>query len=170
MRESLRKLINRNVQTDRKNLKLWDPAKDRRVCSFYFVDGRPAAENPFPTEKLGYDATKRALLLYHLKRKENLNQLPKWRIILSQKWRKPKIGKDHEKETPKPPYSTIKSYSQSTTEEDTTVDDIDFTQLEESWEESNSALYNFNSSSPKFKSSEQHQIHQISPLYHFKNF
>ena len=72
-RESLRKLINRNVQTDRKNLKLWDPAKDRRVCSFYFVDGRPTAENPFPTEKLGYDATKRALLLYHLKRKENLN-------------------------------------------------------------------------------------------------
>ena len=43
------------------------------------------------------------------------------------------MGKDDEKETPNPPYSTIKSHSQSTTEVDTTVDDIDFTQLEESW-------------------------------------
>ena len=43
------------------------------------------------------------------------------------------MGKDNEKETPNRPYSTIKSHSQSTTEVDTTVDDIDFTQLEESW-------------------------------------
>ena len=43
------------------------------------------------------------------------------------------MGKDNEKETPNPPYSTIKSHSQSTTEVDTTVDDIDFTQLEENW-------------------------------------
>ena len=53
-------LINRNVETDRKNVKLWDPTKDSRVCSVHFVDGRPTAENPFPTKKLGYDATKRA--------------------------------------------------------------------------------------------------------------
>ena len=53
-------LINRNVETDRKNVKLWDPTKDSRICSVHFVDGRPTAENPFPTEKLGYDATKRA--------------------------------------------------------------------------------------------------------------
>ena len=63
VRESLRKLINRNVQTDRKNLKLWDPAKDRRVCSFYFVDGRPAAENPFPTEKLGLRCNKKSIIV-----------------------------------------------------------------------------------------------------------
>ena len=66
------------------------------------------------------------------------------------KVKKTKMGKDREKETSKPPYSTIKSYSQSNTEVDTTVDDIDFTQLEESWEESNSDVNNFNSSTPKF--------------------
>ena len=66
------------------------------------------------------------------------------------KVKKTKMGKDHEKETPKPPYSTIKSHPQSTTEVDTTVDDIDFTLLGESWEESNSDVYNFNSSSTKF--------------------
>ena len=66
------------------------------------------------------------------------------------KVKKTKMGKDHEKETPKPPYSTIKSHPQSTTEVDTTVDDIDFTLLGESWEESNSEVYNFNSSSTKF--------------------
>ena len=60
------------------------------------------------------------------------------------------MGKDQKKETPKPPYSTIKSHSQSTTEVDATVDDIDFTQLEESWEESSSDVYNFNFSSPTF--------------------
>ena len=60
------------------------------------------------------------------------------------------MGKDHKNETAKPPYSTIKLHSQSATEVDTTVDDIDFTQLEESWEESNSDVYNFNFSSPKF--------------------
>ena len=60
------------------------------------------------------------------------------------------MGKDQKKETPKPPYSTIKSHSQSTTEVDATVDDIDFTQLEESWEESSSDVYNFDFSSPTF--------------------
>ena len=64
--------------------------------------------------------------------------------------KKTKMGKDHKNETAKPPYSTIKLHSQSATEVDTTVDDIDFTQLEESWEESNSDVYNFNFSSPKF--------------------
>ena len=66
------------------------------------------------------------------------------------KVKKTKMGKDQKKETPKPPYSTIKSHSQSTTEVDATVDDIDFTQLEESWEESSSDVYNFNFSSPTF--------------------
>ena len=42
------------------------------------------------------------------------------------------------------------NHIQSTTEVDTTVDGIDFTLLEESWEESNSDVYNFNSSSQKF--------------------
>ena len=66
------------------------------------------------------------------------------------KVKKTKMGKDHEKETPKPPYSTIKSHLQSTTEVDTTVNDIDFALLVESWEESNSDVCNFNSSSTKF--------------------
>ena len=48
------------------------------------------------------------------------------------KKKKKKMGKDHENETLKPPYSTIKSHSQSTTEGDTIVDDIHFTKLEES--------------------------------------
>ena len=61
--ESWRKLINQNVETDSKNVNLWDPKKDSRVCSVHYVDGRPTAENPFPTKKLGYDATKRALFL-----------------------------------------------------------------------------------------------------------
>ena len=66
------------------------------------------------------------------------------------KVKKTKMGKDREKETSKLPYSTIKSYSQSNTKVDTIVDDIDFAQLEKSWEESNSDVNNFNSSTPKF--------------------
>ena len=61
------------------------------------------------------------------------------------------MGKDHKNDTAKPPYSTIKLHIQSATEIVTTVDDIDFTQLEESWEESNSDVYNFNFSSQNFK-------------------
>ena len=55
-----------------------------------------------------------------------------WELYCNKSEKKTKIGKDHENEAPKPPYSTIKSHSQSTTNVDTTVDDIDFTQLEES--------------------------------------
>ena len=48
------------------------------------------------------------------------------------KVKKTKMGKDCEKETSKLPYSTIKSYSQSNTEVDIIIDDIDFAQLEKS--------------------------------------
>ena len=34
--------------------KLLSPSKDERVCSRHFKDGRPTAENPYPTEHLGY--------------------------------------------------------------------------------------------------------------------
>ena len=37
--------------------------KNSKVCPAHFVDGRPTAGNPFPSEKLGYDTTKRALFL-----------------------------------------------------------------------------------------------------------
>ena len=54
------------------------------------------------------------------------------------KKKKTKSGKDHENETSKPPYTTIKSYFQSNTEVDSTVDYINFTLLHESWKEYNS--------------------------------
>ena len=149
-RGSWRKLINRNVETDSKNVKLWDPKKDSRVCSVHFVDGRPTAENPFPTEKLGYDATKRALFLSPPQKKRKSQPTFKMENYTITKVKKTKMGKDREKETSKLPYSTIKSYSQSNTKVDTIVDDIDFAQLEKSWEESNSDANNFNSSTPKF--------------------
>ena len=37
--------------------------KRQQGLSVHFFDGRPTTENPFLTEKLGYDSTKRALLL-----------------------------------------------------------------------------------------------------------
>lgn len=50
-------LINRSG----KNGKLWSPTKDSRVCSDHFIDGKPSAENPIPTLKLGYrDGPKKA--------------------------------------------------------------------------------------------------------------
>ena len=110
-RGSWRKLINRNVETDSKNVKLWDPKKDSRVCSVHFVDGRPTAENPFPTEKLGYDATKRALFLSPPQKKRKSQPTFKMENYTVTKVKKTKMGKDREKETSKPPYRTIKSYS-----------------------------------------------------------
>ena len=72
------------------------------------------------------------------------------------------MWKDHEKETSKLSYITIKSYFQSDTAVDNTVGDIDFTHLEESWEESNADVNNFYSSTLKLNiqnSSQQHQIY-----------
>ena len=124
------------------------------------VDGRSTAENPFPTEKVGYNATKRALFLSPLQKKRKAQPTSKTENYVVTKVRKTKMGKDHGKETLKPPYNTSKSHSQSTTEVDTTVDDIDFTQLEESLEESNSDVYNFNST----------KYNQISPCIISKTF
>ena len=48
------KLVNR-VPSDHNNSsqpKLWTPEPKSRICSFYFVDGEPTAENPYPN--LGY--------------------------------------------------------------------------------------------------------------------
>ena len=54
-----RKMINRKAVVGGKTTdKLWDPKEDDRVCSVHFVDGRPTAENPNPTLKLGYTLTK----------------------------------------------------------------------------------------------------------------
>ncbi|KAK7109892.1 uncharacterized protein [Littorina saxatilis] len=34
--------------------RLLSPSKDQRVCSIHFKDGRPTANNPYPTQHLGY--------------------------------------------------------------------------------------------------------------------
>ena len=105
---------------------------------------------------------------HHLKRKEKSTNFQNGESYCNKsekkKKKKKKIGKDHEKETLKPPYSTIKSHSQSTTEVDTIVDDIHFTQLEESWVESNSDVHNFNSFSPKFIKPTTPNLPNISPV------
>ncbi|XP_070182348.1 uncharacterized protein [Littorina saxatilis] len=48
------RLISREDTTADGRHKLFSPAKDARVCSRHFLDGNPTAENPFPTENLGY--------------------------------------------------------------------------------------------------------------------
>ena len=58
-RGNWKKLINR---ADNKN-HLWNPSKDNRVCSLYFVDGKPTPLNPNPTLALSYNADKRATML-----------------------------------------------------------------------------------------------------------
>ncbi|XP_052240242.1 uncharacterized protein LOC127850887 [Dreissena polymorpha] len=34
---------------------LWSPSKDSTVCFMHFVDGKPTADNPLPTVKMGYE-------------------------------------------------------------------------------------------------------------------
>ena len=102
---------------------------------------------------------------HHLKRKEKSTNFQNGESYCNKsEKKKKKMGKDHEKEILKPPYSTIKSHSQSTTEVNTIVDDIHFTQLEESWEESNSDVHNFNSFSPKFIKPTTPNLPNISPV------
>ena len=51
------------LNVDLKGCKLWEPWKDSRVCSKHFIDGEPSNKNPYPTRNLGYDASKRTLIL-----------------------------------------------------------------------------------------------------------
>ena len=68
------KLINRQKIGKRQ---YWEPSKDSRVCSDHFVDGLPSEDNPYPTQKMGYeDAEKRAIMFSPVtgKRKSRLPQ------------------------------------------------------------------------------------------------
>ncbi|XP_047144630.1 uncharacterized protein LOC124818142 [Hydra vulgaris] len=53
------KLINRKT----KERKYWEPSKDSRVCSNYFVDKEASIEFPNPTLNLGYNATEKSEML-----------------------------------------------------------------------------------------------------------
>lgn len=39
--------------------KLFEPGKDSRICSAHFKDLKPTKVNPYPTQNLGYDATRK---------------------------------------------------------------------------------------------------------------
>ena len=56
-RQTWKNLINR--QDINNKGKLWSPSKYSRVCSHHFKDGKPSEENPFPTENLGYDSSRK---------------------------------------------------------------------------------------------------------------
>lgn len=59
-RNNWMKLVNRS---DERRMHLWQPSKDSRVCSLHFLDGEPTLLNPNPTQNMGYNANKRAILL-----------------------------------------------------------------------------------------------------------
>ena len=72
-------------------LKYGDPTKDISVCSVHLVDGKTTAENPFPTEKVGYTATKIALFLSPLQKKRKSQPTSKTENYTVKKVRKTKM-------------------------------------------------------------------------------
>ena len=70
-RAKWKNLINR--QTPGRKGKLWSPSKYSRVCSEHFVDGDTTDENPYPTQKLGYDAGRKVDNMKSTSRRRKLN-------------------------------------------------------------------------------------------------
>jgi hypothetical protein len=69
--------------------RMWMPNKSSRVCSNHFVSGKPTAENPLPTLKLGYN------LAQNTKRKPPPN-----RGQASSKWKRDCLSESESTECP----------------------------------------------------------------------
>ena len=67
-----RKLINRQ---DLPRGKFWEPRKQARVCSKYFLNGKPTEAFPYPTENLGYTS----IFKQKKKKNEKFSQTRKFR-------------------------------------------------------------------------------------------
>ena len=72
-RQTWKNLINR--QDINNKGKLWSPSKYSRVCSHHFKDGKPSEENPFPTENLGYDSSRKVKNISQAQKRRKLSDI-----------------------------------------------------------------------------------------------
>ena len=76
---------------------LWEPSKDSRICSRYFVDGEPTLVNPNSTLNMGYDTISRALLYSPPTGKRKCTEEKGW-INLIRRTKTSKLDKAQKKE------------------------------------------------------------------------
>ncbi len=60
-REAWIKLVNRAAKPN--STQYWQPTKDHRVCSAHFIEHAPTDQNPYPSQKLGYDCKRKLEIL-----------------------------------------------------------------------------------------------------------